>query len=722
MDDKNEKKKESIDDILSDLNGLLNKMPSILDGIKMPEIKPVEFKKTEPAPEPGPEPVENAGTEPEPAAQNVSPAAPAPFDGDKTVVLSDFSGLAEGASAPGEQPPPAAAFSLSDVDFSGQREESAPAAEKNDSFDGEKTVVISSLSGLPEGAPAPGQGSEELAAQSLGDFMFGESAQSPDAEAAPPAGSAKLEGSPLEPPSARIKIEGREDAPLELKPLPKAGDAPAGGLEEASLVNPDQEEELVFSSPEDIFSEKSEKQENLSSLPVAGLARASDSFADFSIPDIDALLQLSEGKPAAGPEPVSPAQDSLPEPAPLTPAAAPEPSMDDLADFEKQMTAALPREADLPSGASADGSPEGPAFQEAPEPEQPGQAEAGPQDFAAFTIEPPAPETAGEASAQAEASGPELLPEAVANGLELPAFTAGENPSAAPEQEAGSAPEPEFGSFDLAAEVRESPDAASSAEGAIQLEPAVEVFAGADELSASPVPENPAAEETMEFLPGAAAAQPESSPESLLTVGNPADGPLSLPDGPLSSPDGPLSASGGNPSSQDEGDKTMVAGATASEGGDAEKTVVMQAFASPGITSRAKMSDLGDLSKKGVPEGIPEERVRSLYFLYSSEGGTLCANLLAEIDAVCLRSQASPMFIKRAGVKVFDPDLNANYVLQTVTDSGAAGLVCVDGIPQEKIYELENAFTSSGVYFKHFDQEGFSHSAVLDMLLEVIVR
>jgi len=80
------------------------------------------------------------------------------------------------------------------------------------------------------------------------------------------------------------------------------------------------------------------------------------------------------------------------------------------------------------------------------------------------------------------------------------------------------------------------------------------------------------------------------------------------------------------------------------------------------------------------------------------------------------------MFIKRAAVKVFDPDMNANFVLQTTTDSGAVGLVCAGGIPQEKVYEIENIFSSSGLYFRHFDSESFSHSAVLDLILEVILR
>ena len=47
---------------------------------------------------------------------------------------------------------------------------------------------------------------------------------------------------------------------------------------------------------------------------------------------------------------------------------------------------------------------------------------------------------------------------------------------------------------------------------------------------------------------------------------------------------------------------------------------------------------------------------------------------LAELDAICLKSAVKPMFIKRAAVKECDPDVNPNYVVQTVADTGAQGL------------------------------------------------
>jgi hypothetical protein len=123
MDNKYGKKKESIDEILSDLNGLLNKMPSILDGIKMPEMQPAEYVKPAEAPEP-----KTPASEP----QNKVPAEP--FDADKTVVLESFSGLSEGAQAPEELP----SFQAADAD--------SPAEE-------EKPLVIESFPEPQEAAP-----------------------------------------------------------------------------------------------------------------------------------------------------------------------------------------------------------------------------------------------------------------------------------------------------------------------------------------------------------------------------------------------------------------------------------------------------------------------------------------------------------------------------------------------------------------------------------------
>ena len=96
--------------------------------------------------------------------------------------------------------------------------------------------------------------------------------------------------------------------------------------------------------------------------------------------------------------------------------------------------------------------------------------------------------------------------------------------------------------------------------------------------------------------------------------------------------------------------------------------------------------------------------------------------MLAELDAICLKSATKPMFIKRAYVKECDVDSNANFVHQSVTDSCSAGLVCLGAVPQEKVYEIENAFASSGGFFRFYDSSTFTHYTALDLVADLILR
>ncbi|MCX5791645.1 MAG: hypothetical protein NTY45_05410 [Elusimicrobia bacterium] len=669
MDNKNAKKKESIEDILSDLNGLLNKMPSILDGIKMPEIKPVDFNRSAQARGPAGEPAEPVRLEP---ASEVKAEAPAP--GIESMPLTEAEPLQqEMAARPGQDLP-------SPDENKVTAEAALPPSGSELPFDGDKTVIISSLSTLPEGAAAPEQALGELTPQSLGDFMFGENAESSGVETEPPPASVKLEGIPLEPPAAKAKPENKAASfsISELTPPVKDEGTPAGEPEEAGLKAPAREEELSFTGFEAAIEAGPGGAEDPENLPASGLSQTPASAADFGIPDIDALLQLSESRPAG-----APASGPAAEPVPLTPAKAPEAASDDLAEFEKQLSLATPQE---PGPGDNDLS----SPQAAAEPEP----AAAPQDFSAFTIEPAPPAAADDAAA---APAPEQAGEPAADREE----------TAAPEQAAPAAGEQaevtgqQQGSGGIMSDASvggEPPVPADSGE-TIRLEPAVDASAGGINFSDSPAQEGPAAENTIEFSNGASAEpqlsaqEPVPEAESVLTLGGRGE------------------------------DKTIVMpppGAAA--GAEGEGHLNFQTFVAAGITSRAKMSDLVGLSEKQVPEGIPEERVRPLFFLYSHADKALCATLMAELDSVCLKSQTSPMYVKRAGVKGFDTGMNANFIHQMVTDSGAVGLVCVGGIPPESVSEMENVFSSSGSYYKHFDAENFSRTAVLDLLLELILR
>ncbi len=696
MDNKYDKKKESIDEILSDLNGLLNKMPSILDGIKMPEMQPAEYVKPAEAPEP-----KTPASEP----QNKVPAEP--FDADKTVVLESFSGLSEGAQAPEELP----SFQAADAD--------SPAEE-------EKPLVIESFPEPQEAAPAKEQ--EKLAVQSLGDFMFGEEAQAEKPAAAEPV---KLSGAPLEPPSeepVRNVASGPSLSISEFTPPAIKEDVPAAEMTPAAIpeaglpgIPEPAPDDMTFSqgsdaaqagasaAPEpsgaqnDQFSQQVPDPFNADEAgPEKQPAPASfETSRDFGVPDIDVLMQMSEAEKPA-PEP---AGQPLPE-AGLNPEPAPETDGPALAGgFHEAFDTAAPRaeaeaapaasEGEIPAASEPEMEKSEPAQPEAASAAmEPGdfviEPEAKPEEktenpFEAFTFDPASPEPA---SAQ---DGGETL------RLE-PAPEAPETPAAEP-QPAGAQPaEPEFAAFaEPAAEpkLEAGPEIQFGASAEPAAEPKLEVGEGIQFVAAA----EQAAGSGIELAPGI-----ELGGGSPASFGNPDE---TLPGSP--------------PAEQkSSGDETLVIPPSAGSEGEEEKTVIFQA--SPSSTARAQAGDLASLSARQQPEGIPPERVRSIAFLYSSGDETLCASVLAELDAICLKSAAKPMFVKRAYVKVCDTDANANFVSQSVTDSGAIGLVCVGAIPQEKVYEIENALSSAGGFFRYFDSASFSHSSALDLVADLIIR
>lgn len=617
MDSKDGKKKESIDEILSDLNGLLNKMPSILDGIRMPEIKPAEFAAPEPAPKPAPAAPEQEvapAAAPEPVIETPLPA----FNSDKTVVLENFSGLQEGASAP--EVKPAAAEPLVIESFAKQTDEAKQ--------------------------PEPGG----LVPQSLGDFMFGEDAGTKTEAASPEPG----------PETPALSI-----SPLTEEKAPEAGLLPAAEVSEGTT-------DLSFQEPEALAEEPAPAQPDSGLKPRGGY----EVTRDFGVPDIDALMQLSQdeilGRPA--PEPaVEPAAEPVQEQAPEAEALKEEPSMDELAEFERQLKAAGEQGGEMEN--KPEEKQEKPAEEIVPEAAASVEPAAAPGNgFGGLTIEP-----------ESSNAGPEAQPEAA-----IPQETPGEMNLTPSVLEPQPEPAPQTSGIELGA-----PAEAGSTQ---QFQPA-------PQPEAQPEP----------------AAQAEAPREMELSVGRPAEekpqeeagqGLVLEPANAFMSP---------QPAS-DPGAETLVVPPPAAAAGDADKTVVYDAGSAPGNTHRSQSGDFDALAAKQTPEGIPADRVRAVMFLYAPEEKGFCAAVLAELDAICLKSAVKPMFIRRAGVKECASDMNANYILQLASDAGAIGLVCVGAIPQEKIYEVENVFTSSGGFFRYYDSASFSHSAALDLVSDLILR
>lgn len=717
MDDKFNKKKESIDEILSDLNGLLNKMPSILDGIKMPEMQPPDYSKPAQAPEPQtpqPEaakelPAEPVTPEPTPApAETVTPEptpAPAPaepFDAEKTVVLESFAGLPEGSQVPGE------------ISYSQEPEPAQPA---------EADSVAA--------APEP----EKLAVQSLGDFMFGEEAEKPAA-----AEPAKLSGAPLEPPAeepARNTADGPSlsiseftPPPSEAVPAPEAAPAefpeayptefPEAGLPvtpepapDQMIFNPGGEAARPEEQPQPEFNPAETGPEEKAEIPAFETSR------DFGIPDIDALMQMSDAEKPAPEQPARslPEAGMLPESVQALEAekdglSLSDPDAGSTETFEAPAQAGEePQPAAAPSeGEAAEaGEPEAeavevPQVEAAPAAMAPAdfiiEPEAKPEtSFEAFTIEPSSPEPAP--APEGGEISPEPAPAVQSDqdaGETLRLDPAPESlGEAAPEPQS---PEPQGLQFEPFAEpavepkLEAAPEAQFGAPAEPEAEPKLEVGQG---IQFGSVPE-PASGSGIELAPGIE-----------LGVGSPAQTP---------NPDETLP--GIQPSGAPSGEEALAVAPRAESSGEEEKTVIFQA--SPETTTRAQAKDLPSLSAKQAPEGIPPERLRSLVFLYSPGDEALCATVLAELDAICLKSATKPMFIKRAYVKDCDVDSNANFIHQSVADSGAAGLVCVGAVPQEKVYEMENAFASSGGFFRYFDSSTFTHSSALDLVADLILR
>jgi len=733
MDDRYDKKKESIDDILSDLNGLLNKMPSILDGIKMPEMQPAEYKPASESQAPKPAPAENIPAVPAdadkttvlqpfaglpegsqvpaelpaaPAPQEPAPAPAAHEDADKTMVLEPFASLSEGSQAPAEIPVPREGEEKPAAleSFSGQQGWSE-AAQPGDQAAGEKRAAASEQ--------------EKLVPQSLGDFMFGEEAQQEarqaQQEATPEPEPATLSGAPLEPP-AEEQFPAEEAGPAlsipEVTPPaePQAAQeiSPAAATE-APLAGASEPAPGLMTFAETADSSDDGEASSIKTAPGLEFGNT----GDLGIPDIDALMQMSGDEKPAEEQPVQP----LPE-AGLIPEAVQAPEnekggreLPDLAggfpeevnevpaqaEGEPQSPAALPEEGNImEADKPKEETTENPQPEAVPAAMEPGafiiEPEAKPEtSFDAFTIEPssPEPEPAQEAAvspepAQEAAVSPEPAPET----QPLPAAeeTLNLEPAPVPAPEPGPAEEDiQFGAFTLP-EPEVKPSAEPAAEPALEVVQPMQFGSGAPEPAAGGI----------ELSPGI-----ELGGGPSLTVGSDA----TIPGGFGFAPATP------------SGDETLVVPPSS---GDEEKTVIFQA--NPAATSRAQAGDLASLSVKTVPEGIPAERVRTLAFLYSPGDETLCATVLAELDAICLKSATKPMFIKRAYVKECDIDANPNVVHQSVADAGAAGLVCVGAVPQEKIYEIENAFASSGGFFRYYDPSAFTHSSALDLVADLIVR
>jgi hypothetical protein len=578
MDEKKEeKKKESIDEILSDLNGLLSKMPAILEGIELPEIRSTPPELT-------------------PIHQ---PFRPGPAcAGDK----EDLSEKAIKSDA--GEPPPAAAG----------------------------------------GAP------DRLVLQSLSESMF--SPGGSDTQG----GRAPLRAEPLALPLEPAGLESAPELP-EIKPLMEGNmpetDLPSSsdGVEQdpapAKISQGDPISDLeslkgAEAAGDGVLRSRPETKEEAE--PAASFF---ESTKDFGVPDIDALMDLSQAEASAG-------------------------------------AAGNAVEASVGSGAQA-ASPAAP--------EAAAAADGGLSVENLIIMPPDGAESGkgGEMALKEGSSGPQdELDNTIPGRLEA-------------------APEP----VEPAVQMNAVP-AAEDDEKTVVIPPPAEK-AQVEAAQESPTGEVP--------LQGFTFEQPAPAEEKTGAIPSPLEQPQAEAASPQAFVLEPTASVSAAPASSDD-EKTMII-APPSPASDDEKTVIFEAGANPAAATQGASggrNDLGALAAKSAPGGVKPEQVRNVAFLYAREDGDLCADMLAELDAVCLKSPSNPMFINRAFVEVCESGNNGNVVMQKVVDAKAAGLICLGRIPQETVYEIENVFTAAGMFSRHLTRESFSHSAVLDLVLEFMLK
>ena len=603
MDDKREERqKESIDEILSDLNGLLNKMPAILEGIKLSDVRPVDFISPQ-----MPEPAADLDIRPE-IVSEPAPGSVCESDSGKLQELSVANGI-----------------------------------EKQQLT--EEDIVYSA--GTPEDRLNPGAVIEEekskLVLQSLGEYMFSRSDQ-PDPE------MTEHRATLPEPAVSPIEPLGLTPGPVTPEIDPEASCQIPGDMELKRQLS-DVENIPIFNfktlkkdeaAIENAFKPDPEKEEDEKASVVF------ESTRDFGVPDIDTLIGLLQ-------------KEALP---------VEKPGAD--VEFENEGNVNV----------DAVGSAEGYEKQ----------------------VEP----VSAAASADDVLIQPEPVLERIGSAL------------AVQEAEPQSATGPDSGNIVIA------PDVVSADEKGGTMNNKEENL-GKDEPSKPaeaaeiilPVQTEPVKQESAVPETGAAGAEPRlerSSPSQFtLKANEPApDKPGSVIErNPVFNSHSPAAAPGDN-------DKTIVFSPAPARPEEA-KTVIYEAAAGS-VAASGEDADLVPLAERPVPDGIPTERVRTIAFIYAQEDSALCAEVLKELDSICLKSPSKPMFIKRGFVLVCAPGVSGNVYMQKVADAGAAGLICMGNIPQENIYEMENVFTAGGVFFRHLPRAAFTHSAALDIVTELILK
>ena len=432
-----------------------------------------------------------------------------------------------------------------------------------------------------------------------------------------------------------------------------------------------------------------------------------DQSGDFGVPDIDALLQLSAGDIVLNG--VS-AGDTMRHGVPV-------PSAQKIKDQGGEMEEKRQDDQVKPAEETPGSLPAGDAV-----PEQPPAFDAtvkmdSPFEFPEPAAEQPEPEAKTPDAQEALPSGDDL--KAFESAFVIPGTDDAQEPETpsveAPEAMAPPFPAPEPVEQPEPAIQETAAPAAEFQSGGISLEPQ---FSMPEEQSA-PAAEQPAEQAAVVEDPQLSVGEPQ------LSVGAPDQQPGGLSPGPRSDTpfESPIEAITAASSGETAGEKTVVFGPGQGPGTPGgEETLVYQG-GDPSATSRTKAgASLPELAAMEPPDTVDKSRVKTLAFMYASGEDKFCADVLATLDAICLKSESRPMFIKRAFVKPCGDDMRGAVAQRLVSEAGAAGLICVGSVAQEALYDIENAFGSSGSFFRHFSQDNFNLTSALDSVLDLILK
>jgi len=131
--------------------------------------------------------------------------------------------------------------------------------------------------------------------------------------------------------------------------------------------------------------------------------------------------------------------------------------------------------------------------------------------------------------------------------------------------------------------------------------------------------------------------------------------------------------------------------------------------------------ELDSLINMLPPANIPPDRIKNVGFIYLYDEDVF-VNLLKNIDEISLSSKEKPMFVKRSFVIKYDDNVNSDVVILNSKKENVCAVVFVGQLPSDKKYEFESSLSEAKIYFANFNKTNLNKSAVIDFIMELIIR